>query len=394
MSGSVDIVVTRSERPYRTREAEICEHKGIGHPDSLCDGAAEAVSLALNRAYRQAYGGIRHYNVDKALLVGGESRPRFGGGQLLTPMRLILCGRATELPGGGLRGLVEDAAREYLATHLRVDPAGFQIECAVRGGSPNLQQTVEHGAGQALANDTSFGVGFAPYTPLEAQVLRLAARLRSPEFRRRFPAAGDDYKLMGFRAGDVERYTIALALVDRHVHSVADYFAIKTAIAEDLRAALDRSGELVVNALDDPAASDETGLYLTVTGLSAEQGDDGQVGRGNRMNGLITPGRSMSLEAVAGKNPVAHVGKLYNALAWDVARALVAQVKGVEEASVQILSRIGQRVDRPALVAVELGCPDELDDSLRRRVRAVVEAQLSAIAALSARLADGGYPAF
>ena len=68
----------------------------------------------------------------------------------------------------------------------------------------------------------------------------------------------------------------------------------------------------MVNALDDPKASDESGIYLTVTGLSAEQGDDGEVGRGNRVNGLITPSRAMSLEAAAGKNAVAHVGKLYN----------------------------------------------------------------------------------
>ncbi len=33
------------------------------------------------------------------------------------------------------------------------------------------------------------------------------------------------------------------------------------------------------------------------SGLSAETGDDGQVGRGNRVNGLITPNGPMSLEA-------------------------------------------------------------------------------------------------
>src|SRR5690606_40191772 len=60
-------------------------------------------------------------------------------------------------------------------------------------------------------------------------------------------------------------------------------------------------------------------VYLTVTGTSAESGDYGQVGRGNRANGLITPHRPMSLEAVAGKNPVTHVGKLYNLLASRIA---------------------------------------------------------------------------
>jgi S-adenosylmethionine synthetase len=50
-------------------------------------------------------------------------------------------------------------------------------------------------------------------------------------------------------------------------------------------------------------------VYLTVTGTSAEAGDDGEVGRGNRVNDLITPYRPISLEAAAGKNPVTHVGQ-------------------------------------------------------------------------------------
>jgi S-adenosylmethionine synthetase len=71
-----------------------------------------------------------------------------------------------------------------------------------------------------------------------------------------------------------------------------------------------------VNVSDTGSAQDS---YLTVTGLSAESGDDGQVGRGNRVNGLIAPYRPMSLEAAAGKNPVTHVGKLYNIIAMRIA---------------------------------------------------------------------------
>lgn len=71
-----------------------------------------------------------------------------------------------------------------------------------------------------------------------------------------------------------------------------------------------------MNVSDTGSAQDS---YLTVTGLSAESGDDGQVGRGNRVNGLIAPYRPMSLEAAAGKNPVTHVGKLYNIIAMRIA---------------------------------------------------------------------------
>ncbi len=389
----MELVITARE-PFQAREVEMCEHKGIGQPDSLCDGAAEAVSLALNRAYLQAYGRIQHYNVDKALLIGGESQPRFGGGQVLTPMRLILCGRASPLPDAGLAEWVRGAACRYLSENLRCDPALFEIECAVRGGSPNLQQAVVRGMSHALANDTSFGIGCAPYSPLEKQVLQLGALLHSAEFQARFPAAGDDYKVMGARVGDRLTFTVALALIDREIDHVADYFAVKQAIAEHLRATLASPCELAINTLDDPNASGVDGVYLTVSGLSAEQGDDGQVGRGNRMNGLITPCRSMSLEAVAGKNPVSHVGKLYNALAWEMARAIIVEVEGVEDATVQLLSRIGQPVDCPALVAIELGCRTPLRVAMRQAVQSLAHAYLSDIERTSARLVRGELPAF
>ncbi|WP_123722657.1 methionine adenosyltransferase [Pseudomonas lini] len=387
-------VITACERLHRMSEVEMCEHKGIGHPDSLCDGVAEAVSLALNHAYLQAYGRIQHYNVDKALLIGGESQPRFGGGRVLTPMRLILCGRASPLPNAGLAELVRTAAYHYLSENLRCDPALFEIECAVRSGSPNLQQAFGRGTSLALANDTSFGIGFSPYSPIENQVLQLGTLLHSAGFQARFPAAGDDYKIMGARVGDRMTFTVALALIDREIHHAAEYFAVKQAITEYLLASLAFPCDLAINTLDDPGASGVDGIYLTVSGLSAEQGDDGQVGRGNRMNGLITPCRSMSLEAVAGKNPVSHVGKLYDALAWEIARAIVTEVEGVEEATVQLLSRIGQSVDCPALVAIELGCRTPLNEAMRQAVQNLAYAHLSDIERTTARLVRGDLPAF
>jgi hypothetical protein len=73
-AGSAPMIATRFVITQRAAASasdsavEFCEHKGVGHPDSLCDGVAEAVSSALCRAYLAAYGQIQHYNVDKALL--------------------------------------------------------------------------------------------------------------------------------------------------------------------------------------------------------------------------------------------------------------------------------------------------------------------------------------
>lgn len=378
-------------RPRSSPDLEICEHKGIGHPDSICDGVAEAVSSALCRAYIRDYGQVQHYNVDKALLVGGESAPRFSGGRLLQRPRLIVCGRAAALANEPVDALVRFAATEYLAAQLHCDPDIFVIESAVRSGSPNLQRVI--GSARLRSNDTSFGAGYAPYSDLERTVLRLAAMLRSAEFRSAFPAAGDDYKLMAMRTAEGSQITAALAFIDHHVASVAAYFVLKDAMIGWLTRAADLDCALVVNALDDSAAKSEVGLYLSTTGLSAEHGDDGQVGRGNRVNGLITPLHTMSLEAAAGKNSVAHVGKLYNVIAFEMAQAIVAQVAEVAEASVQILSVIGRPVDEPALVAVTV-TPNAPDVDVANDVATICREQLGTIGALSERIIAGAVRVF
>ena len=117
-------------------------------------------------------------------------------------------------------------------------------------------------------------------------------------------------------------------MAKRFVDSPADYFSAKRTIATIARQTAQEHGStdisVVVNAADDPAAGS---LYLTVTGTSAEAGDDGEAGRGNRINGLIVPFRPMTMESVAGKNPVTHVGKLYNIVASLIAQRLVDDVQ-------------------------------------------------------------------
>lgn len=93
----MNLIVSCMAEAIDAQRTEICEHKGDGHPDSLCDGVADAVSQALCGAYLRAYGEIRHHNVDKALLIGGRSHPRFGG-DVEVPMRIIIAGCADPLP--------------------------------------------------------------------------------------------------------------------------------------------------------------------------------------------------------------------------------------------------------------------------------------------------------
>jgi S-adenosylmethionine synthetase len=374
MSFRISLLATS---PPHALPLEIVERKGLGHPDTICDAVAEAFSRGLSRFYLERFGYILHHNVDKALLCGGVARPAFGAGEVLEPIEIHLAGRAT-CEYRGIRIPVADiaveSARRWLQENLLHLDANAQVRIVphIRPTSPDLSDLFDRatGADSPLANDTSFGVGFAPLDTLESTVLAIAQDLNVRGTRAAHPFIGEDIKVMGARIGANIDVTIACAIVGRHTASLDEYHARKSVIRERARqiaetrpagiagAAVDK---ITVNAADGTTAES---VYLTVTGLSAEAGDDGQVGRGNRVNGLITPYRPMSLEAAAGKNPVTHVGKLYNVMAHRVAHAIVAEVPEVQEAYCYLLSRIGHPITDPLLfdVHVRLAEPGRLDN--------------------------------
>ncbi len=275
MSSTPNIVVcVRRAALHSGADTEMCEHKGVGHPDTLCDNAVEAAARALSRAYLDDYGTVQHFNLDKALLIGGLSEPKFRGGRLLRPMRLIVSGPVAELASQSAEAIIEEAVYAHLKGTLGVDSSMIAVEPAVRASAPSLRR-VNGAAAMPLANDTSFGVGYAPLSCLEQQVKAASDILNSHNLRAAFPAIGRDYKVMGHRVGDRMALTLAAAFIDRWVGDVADYFDLKARVAQRVGEGLRQTCTLRINTLDDPGTHDESGLYLTVTGLSAEQGDDG-----------------------------------------------------------------------------------------------------------------------
>lgn len=395
----MELYLTELTSPPMDRlPVEIVERKGLGHPDTICDALAEELSRALCRFYLDRFGFVAHHNVDKALLWGGVSRAAFGGGSVLEPMEIFLAGRATlEYKGVAVPvdDLVEQTVQNWFRNNMHaVDPERHvKTHCLVRPGSTELVDLFERQrrSGTALANDTSLGVGFAPLSDLERTVLAVERHLSRPGAALSHPEYGEDIKIMGVRRDRNIDLTVACALVDAHVADLDDYEAKKAflgALARDTAMAT-AGGQydvsVAVNAADDPAAGD---IYLTVTGTSAESGDDGQVGRGNRANGLITPYRPMTLEAAAGKNPVTHVGKLYNIAAGRIAAELVGRLAPVRRAHCLLVSRIGHPVSDPAVANVEL----ELllgTAGLRPAVEEIVREQLAGLEGLYRDVIDG-----
>lgn len=337
---------------------EIVERKGLGHPDTLCDALAEEVSLTLSRFYLERFGFVLHHNVDKVLLRGGAARPAFAGGEVDEPIELYLAGRATRDYGGvkiPVDELAIGACRSWLSAHLHALDAErhVRVHCLIRPGSSDLVELFERQRRGAprLANDTAMGVGFAPLTPLEGAVLAAERSLQE----RAAPERGEDVKVMGVRVGEYSVLTVSCPFVGGHLRDLDAYLAARHRAAERARtaatAALGVETAVEINTADDPAAES---VFLTVTGTSAEAGDDGQTGRGNRANGLITPARPMTIESIAGKNPITHVGKLYNVAATRIAEALVSGIDGAREAHVLLVSRIGTPIEEPQVVHVRL----------------------------------------
>ena len=340
---------------YRVRDmdVEVVERKGIGHPDSLTDGMVEAFSRALSRYYLETFGRVLHHNVDKALLVGGHATPRFGGGDVEIPMRFYLVGRATDRVDDHvvpLEDLYQESVKTYLKQTLRHLDVEHHIEFSlwVRPGSPDLVDLFLRSEATPLSNDTSYGVGFYPLSETERLVLSIEQDLNSPTLKEQFPWVGEDVKVMAIRRGRNLDLTLAVAFVSAHVQSFQDYFEKKHQLLDHVRAFLSDQTDLEISVAINTADAEDS-VYLTVTGTSAEGGDDGQVGRGNRVNGLITPLRPMTLEAAAGKNPISHVGKLYNVVAQQIAEDLVHSLPEVEEAHVLLVSEIGKPITEPQL---------------------------------------------
>ncbi|MDZ7702650.1 MAG: methionine adenosyltransferase [Halobacteriales archaeon] len=375
---------------------EIVERKGIGHPDTLCDGVAEAVSRALATAYLDRVGTVLHYNTDETQLVAGRAAPAYGGGEVQEPIYLLIVGRATKQYDGEqipVEAIALRAAREYLAEALpRLDfGTDIIVDVKLGEGSGDLQTVFgEGGTAVPMANDTSFGVGHAPLTETERIVLEAERRLNG-EYAVEHPEVGPDVKIMGKREGDQIDLTVAVAMIDAHVADLADYRAkvegVREFVAGVAREHTDREVAVYVNTADD---YDDGSVYLTVTGTSAEQGDDGSVGRGNRANGLITPNRSMSMEATSGKNPVNHIGKIYNLLSNDIAAEVVEEVDGIRDLRVRLLSQIARPIDEPHVADVHV-VPEAgvaLAD-IEADIRAVVDERLADVTGLTERVIAG-----
>lgn len=393
------IVEDWKQTPLERQRIEIVERKGLGHPDSICDAIADQISIGLSKEYLKRAGTILHHNIDKSLLVAGETENRFKGGIVKQPILFVLGDRATSVIDGqkiDVHEIAINSAKNWFKKNMRFIDSDkhikYQVE--IKPGSVGLTDIFKRKGEVLGANDTSAAVGYAPMTRTEKIVRQTERYMNSPEFKKRFPESGEDVKIMAFRDKNDLKLTVAMAFVDKYISSEADYFEKKEKILEDINRyiAVNTNFDLVdvkLNTLDMKGRG-MGGLYLTVLGTSADSGDSGQVGRGNRVNGLISLNRPFCSEAAAGKNPVSHVGKIYNFLTFRIAQKVCDQVKGIEEVYIWLLSKIGAPIDHPTIAAAQVVMKD--DDNIgktKQSINEVLDKELENIQEFCMELAEG-----
>jgi len=384
--------------PKFKKRFEIVERKGIGHPDTICDLVMNQVSIDLSKLYLKETGAIQHHNMDKALLVAGQSESNFGGGKIIKPMKMILGDRATfdigerKLPIGDL---AIQTAKEWFEKNLRFvndEHIEYQVEIGVT--SKELQSIFENTSSFA-ANDTSVLVGYAPFTETESIVLNTEQHINSKQFKDNFPESGEDVKVMGFRDANHVDLTIATAFVDKFISSENQYFQRKEDMLQEINEFLKKNYSMEItanmNCLDSKNRG-MSGLYLTVLGTSADSADSGQVGRGNMASRVISPSRPAGSEATAGKNPVSHIGKIYNALSFKIANEIHTKVSGLDEVCVWMYNVIGRPVNDPKAVIVQPTIAGQLQDAEKNQINEIVESNLQNIHEFCNELISGKHP--
>jgi S-adenosylmethionine synthetase len=350
--------------PHELR-TEVVERKGVGHPDTLADGIAELASIRYSAYCLREFGAVLHHNLDKVAVLGGRARFGAKDGIYDRPLRVVFGGRISTTFAGRpipVRDLLTAAAAE----HLRAALPGFEhLTWEVRHESTDsskfghwfaprsLEDLPERPA--AYANDTAYLVATAGRSTAETVALLTEAWMRQ------HPWAGSDIKALVVRDRTDLTVTACVPALAGHLASAAEFrealnHAART-LTQQLLARLPGHTVRVLCNTKDTGQEPLAGQYFTLTGSAVDFGEDGLVGRGNARSGLITPGQQAGNEALFGKNPAYHVGKVGGWLA-DEAAAALGHRAGPNR--IAVMWRNGARYPDPASVEITMGRPGQL----------------------------------
>jgi len=387
-----------NQKNFKEKQYEFVERKGKGHPDTLSDALAEELSVNYSNYTLDRFGVVLHHNFDKVGLLGGASHVVFGEGYLTSPIRILLNGRASTKFGNKsipVRDLLIKWTRNFFKSRLvninieKDLDFHYNLSCQSSPGKTYEKKSIKgtrrywfeprglydiQEMKRLISNDTSLGVGYAPYTSLEIFILNIENMFSSPNYKRQNPWIGSDIKIMGFRNKNDYFITLCIPQISNCVKNLAEYksnlkMARNTIYSIAKKYSINKL-ELNINTRDNFKTME---LYLTATGSSIESGDEGLVGRGNRINGIISPNKPMSMEGVCGKNPIYHIGKLYYVAANEIAKKIYKKFAIPNE--IFLVSQSGRDLLNPwlvlAIVPIGFNKENEIRLLINREIKSI-----------------------
>ncbi len=359
---------------------EVVETKGKGHPDNICDTLAEKISSNYSKYCIDHFGVVLRHMIDKLSILGGGSFVKYGGGEMIAPIRILVNGRFTDRYGEkkiNYMDIVETTIKEYFAelfplldlekfliiidnTHHNEGPGVvYDVNNCTKNERKSFFEVIDNVDAKKhnnhnRCNDTSTTVSYYPLSKLEKVVLCIEQTLNSIRYKKMKPWVGTDIKVMGIRKNMSIEITSCIPLISRYVANLDDYknklLDVKTDMITIVKEEFPHSDiSIFLNTRDDFEMND---LYLTLIGSAVESGDEGAVGRGNRSRGVIPFNRNFSMEAACGKNPVYHTGKLFTAIGDLISKEIYMKFK--VENVVYCTSRMGDSIENPWNVSIEL----------------------------------------
>lgn len=357
---------------------EVVERKGLGHPDTLADLIAEELSCRYSEMCLRRFGAVLHHNVDKLALLGGLVRSGLGFIERVHPIRVLFLGRMSRSFGGeklNIEELQRAVATEVLKCRVpRIDVADIAFEHLTsaysripRWFAPLSQRDIPD-AVDARASDTVCVSGAWPPSPVEQLVLDVEKALYLGG-RPRFEHVGQDVKIMAARRDEHVRLTVALPVLSSAVETEHAYNEIirdfELLFREVAVAAMPSNIAVDVQVNTQSRMGHPTRrLYVLGLGTCLECGEEGLVGRGNKLNGLISVARPNVVECPFGKNPSYHAGKVFGYFSQLLAKKVHGLV--AEPVAVTIVAQQGDPIREPSFVSIEVDGEGRLPDAAIR----------------------------
>lgn len=393
-------IYTNNKINIDEKDFEVVETKGKGHPDNICDTLAEKISANYSKYCIENYGVILRHMVDKLAILGGGSKVQFGKGEMIAPIRILVNGRFTDRYKDkkiDYMSIVNSTVKQYfkeLFPLLNIEKYLIIIDNTHHNEGPGViydgnnttknervkffeivdEKDIARHNNHFRCNDTSTTVSYYPMSKLEKAVLSIEQFLNSEDYKKKNCWVGNDIKVMGIRRKDKIEVTACVPLISLYISCLEDYInklnLLKSDIEQEIRKIF-RDNELVVylNTRDNYENND---LYMTAIGSAIESGDEGAVGRGNRSRGVIPFGRSFSMEASCGKNPVYHTGKLFTAIG-DIISEKIYEKYNLENI-VYCTSKMGDEICNPWNISIELN--QTVSDEIQENIKKIVESTI------------------